>query len=261
MTGKIEARKEGSIGHIVFNNPERHNAMSLAMWEETTRILESFAADDDIRVLILTGAGEKAFISGADISKFDEERASLDAAARYASATESAFSALENFRKPAIAKIHGFCLGGGLALALCCDIRLAGEGARFAIPAAKLGIGYDYGGIKRLIDTAGASFTKEILFTARQFSAQEALAMGLVNRVLPDAALAGVCDEYAATIAANAPLTIAAAKVMVREALRDESARDLALAEGMLERCFESADYAEGRTAFLQKRKPLFTGH
>jgi enoyl-CoA hydratase/carnithine racemase len=259
-TDKMIARKEGGVGYLIFNNPERHNAVSLEMWDATANILADFAKDDAIRVAVLTGAGGKAFVSGADISRFGEERGTQDAITRYNAATERAFQSVHAFSKPTIAMIRGFCMGGGLALAVNCDIRIASDNSRFALPAAKLGLGYGYSGLRRFIEAVGPAFTKEIFFTARQFDAAEARDMGLVNRVLPDDEVEAYVKNYAAIIAANAPLTIAAIKFVVGEALKDESKRDLAACEALVKKCFASQDYEEGRRAFMEKRKPSFTG-
>jgi enoyl-CoA hydratase/carnithine racemase len=260
QTDKILARKDGRVGYIIFNNPERHNAMSLEMWEATTTILADYRKDDNVRVVVLTGAGNKAFISGADISKFGSERASQDAVARYNAATERAYGGLHDFPKPTIAMIRGYCIGGGLGMAVSCDMRIAADNARFAVPAAKLGLGYDYAGLRRLIDVVGPSFTKEIFFTARQFDVEEARVMGLVNRVVPEAGLEEFVKGYADMIAGNAPLTVESVKFIVGQALGDESRRDMAAIAASVKRCFDSQDYIEGRTAFMEKRKPAFTG-
>jgi len=259
-TDKMIARKEGRVGYLIFNNPERHNAVSLDMWAATADMLGAFAKDDGVRVVVVTGAGEKAFISGADISRFGDERANEEAIARYNATVERAYAAMEQFPKPTIAMIRGYCMGGGLGFALGCDMRLCSDNSRFALPAAKLGLGYSFPGIKRFVDTVGPSFTKEIFFTARQFDAAEALAMGLVNRVLSGPALEPYVKDYAATIANNAPLTLGATKFIVGEALRDPSDRDLARCAEAVDRCFKSGDYQEGRKAFMEKRKPEFTG-
>jgi enoyl-CoA hydratase/carnithine racemase len=259
-TDKMLSRKEGRVGIMTFNNPARHNAVSLEMWQAGTRILEAFAKDDAVRVLVVTGAGGKAFVSGADISKFEDERATREAVERYNAVGQGFYTALSTFPKPTIAQIQGFCIGGGLNLAIGCDLRFATEGSRFALPAAKLGLGYGYTGLKRFIDTVGPANTKDIFFSARQFGAAEALAMGVVNKVLPEAELAPFVQQYAATVAENAPLTIAAVKQSAVEAMKPESERNLKLVSEMVQRCFDSQDYIEGRTAFMEKRKPRFAG-
>ena len=260
QTDKMLARKEGGVGILTFNNPERHNAVSLEMWEATKRILDGFAADDDIRVVVLTGAGGKAFVSGADISKFASERATLEASRAYNVKSDAAYASVADFPKPTIAMIRGYCIGGGVGLAVCCDLRICSDNSRFAVPAAKLGLGYGYSGLKRLVDIVGASFAKEIFYTARQFDAQEASAMGLVNRVVPAGELEAYVKSITDMISANAPLTIKAVKFTVGEMLKDESKRNLARSVELVEQCFASRDYTEGRTAFMEKRKPIFTG-
>ena len=257
---KMLARKEGGVGILTFNNPERHNAVSLEMWEATKRILDGFAADDDVHVVVLTGAGGKAFVSGADISKFASERATLEASRAYNVKSDAAYSSVADFPKPTIAMIKGYCIGGGVGLAVCCDLRICSDNSRFAVPAAKLGLGYGYSGLKRLVDIVGASFAKEIFYTARQFDAQEAQAMGLVNRVVPAGELEAYVKSITDMICANAPLTIKAVKFTVGEMLKDESKRNLARSVELVEQCFASRDYTEGRTAFMEKRKPVFTG-
>jgi enoyl-CoA hydratase/carnithine racemase len=257
---KMIARKDGHVGTMTFNNPERHNAVSLEMWQAAARILDDFASDDDIRVVVLTGAGGKSFVSGADVSKFEDERATREAVERYNATTETVYSSLAVLPKPTIAMIQGYCIGGGLNLAMCCDLRFCSQGSRFGLPAAKLGLGYGFRGLKRFIDNIGPAHTKDIFFSARQFGADEALAMGIVSRVLPDGELASFVKESARTVAANAPLTVQAVKQISLEVLRPESERDLNRAADLVARCFASSDYVEGRRAFLEKRTPVFTG-
>src|SRR5271170_7325041 len=247
QTDKMLSRKEGGVGFVIFNNPERHNAVSLEMWEAAKRILDDFVADNDIRVVVLTGAGGKAFVSGADISKFESERANLDAARAYGAKSDAAYASIYEFPKPTIAMIRGYCIGGGLGLATCCDLRIATDNSRFAVPAAKLGLGYGYGGLKRLVDVVGPAFAKEIFYTARQFDAHEALTMGLVNRVVPPSELEASVKGVTDMICANAPLTIKAVKFTVGEILKDESKRNVAHTVELVEQCFASRDYNEGR--------------
>jgi enoyl-CoA hydratase len=260
QTHKMLSRKEGHVGYVIFNNPERRNAVSLEMWEATARILDDFGKDDDIRVVVLTGAGDKAFVSGADISRFESERANEEAIARYNQTVERANAAIYDYAKPTIAMIRGFCIGGGVGLALCCDLRICSDDSRFAVPAAKLGLGYPFHGLKKLVDVVGISFAKEIFYTARQFDAEEARAMGLVNRVVKAAELEAYVKTYADTIGENAPMTIATTKFTIGEVVKDESKRDLAKCAAMVKQCFESSDYTEGRRAFMEKRKPVFAG-
>jgi len=259
-TDKMIGHKDGAIGWITFNNPERRNAVSMAMWEALGDIVRDYEHDNAIRVIVLKGAGDKAFVSGADISEFEEKRSSPETTRIYNQASGKATEALTRAGKPTIAMIRGFCIGGGVSVALSCDLRIAAEGARFGVPAAKLGLGYEARGVRKLMDVVGPSFAKEIFFTARQFTAAEAASMGLVNRVVPDAGLEDYVRDYAGAIAANAPLTVASIKTIVGELVRDESARDMQLCQQVVDRCFNSEDYVEGRTAFMAKRKPVFKG-
>jgi len=259
-TDRMIAQKEGAVGWITFNNPARHNAVSMAMWEALEEIVTDYAADPEIRVIVVRGAGEKAFVSGADISEFEEKRSSAETTSVYNERAQAASHALRDVNKPTIAMVRGYCVGGGVSLALSCDMRIASEDSSFAVPAAKLGLGYEFEGVKKLVDAVGPAFAREIFYTARRFTAQEALAMGLVNRVVPVEGLESYVRDYAATIAANAPLTVASIKTLVAQVLKDESQRDVRLCEDVVDRCFASADYIEGRQAFMEKRKPKFQG-
>jgi enoyl-CoA hydratase/carnithine racemase len=260
MTDKILTERDGEIAHIIFNQPEKRNAVSLEMWEAVEKALIEYRDDPGVRILILSGAGGKAFVSGADISKFESERATEEGVAKYNATTKRVYDMVEAFPKPTIAQIDGFCVGGGVALSLCCDMRICGEGSQFAIPAAKLGLGYAFPGIKRLVNVVGPAFAKEIFFTARRYSAEDARVMGLVNRVVPDDQVGDFALETARTIAANAPMTVNSVKFIVGEVLKDESDRDLAACDAKVKECFDSKDYIEGRRAFLEKRKPQFVG-
>ena len=257
---KMLSRKEGRVGYVIYNNPEKHNAVSLDMWQAAVGILDEFRNDKDISVVVVTGAGGKAFVSGADISRFEKERSDEAAVKRYSDIVEQSYSAFHEFPKPTIAMIRGYCIGGGMGLATCCDLRICTEGSKFGVPAAKLGLGYGYSGLKRLVDIVGPSFAMEIFYTARQFTAAEAQVMGLVNRVVPDGELEKYVKDYADVIAGNAPLTIKAVKVTVAEVMIEDSKRDIARSQALVEACFNSRDYQEGRKAFMEKRKPVFTG-
>jgi enoyl-CoA hydratase/carnithine racemase len=230
------------------------------MWVDIPRALAELAEDDAIRVVVLRGEGEIAFISGADISEFGEKRGSAEAVRHYSDAVDAATGAVQGFAKPIIAKIRGYCLGGGVGIAVAAALRFAAADARFAIPAARLGLGYAFPGIKRLVDVIGPAFAKEMLFTARRFDAEEALAMGLVNHVLDPQALEDHVGATAQCIAGNAPLTIAAAKLCIDEALKDAATRDLEACARAVAACFASEDYVEGRAAFAAKRDPVFKG-
>ncbi len=257
---KLLAHTDGAVGHIVFNNPARHNAVSLAMWQRLQSLLKDYAADANVRVLVISGAGGKAFVSGADISKFENERASLDAAKHYNANSALAYDALYHFPKPTIAKIQGYCVGGGMNLAACCDLRIATDDAKFGIPAAKLGLGYGFTGVDRLARIIGITNAQELFYTARQITAAEAQAMGLLNQVVPAAALDAKVAEWTGMISANAPLTIATIKQVALEIGKPPQDRDLAKIDSMVDACFASSDYIEGRRAFMEKRKPKFTG-
>lgn len=259
-TEKMLARKDGAIAHMIFNNPDRHNAVSMEMWETAETILSDFNTDADVRVIVLSGAGGKAFVSGADISKFEDERAGAKAVERYNATTSRAYTRLYNSLKPTIAMIRGYCIGGGLGLAACCDIRFCTESARFGLPAARLGLGYSLTSIKRLADVVGIPAAKDICLSARRYDSGEARAMGLVHAVLPDAALENHVQEYAAKMAGNAPLTMTAMKQVFVELAKDPGNRDLDACQKAIDRCFASEDYREGRQAFMEKREPKFKG-
>lgn len=252
--------KRGMVGVVTFNNPAKHNAMSLDMWLGASEAIKTFSDDDDIRCVVLTGAGDKAFVAGADISKFEKERASVDHIEVYNDAVAAFHDTVQNLTKPTIGRINGYCIGGGLAIALDCDIRIASDDSRFAVPAAKLGIGYAFDGVRRLYDIVGPQFVAEIFYTARQFDAEEARIMGLVNRVVPKAELDDVVWPLAERIAGNAPLSVQAVKASLIELSKPQGEWDLSKPDEAVRKCFGSTDYKEGRTAFMEKRKPNFTG-
>ena len=230
------------------------------MWQDANAALENLARDPAVRVVVLTGAGGKAFVSGADITKFESERSTIEAVETYNAAVERFSQTLMDYPKPTIAMIRGYCIGGGVGIVVCCDLRICNEASRFGVPAAKLGLGYALDSIRRLMNLVGPQFVNEMLFTARQFDASEAFHMGLVNKVVPDGEIEDYIGKMAETIAGNAPLTIRAVKGIVRELLLDPAANDVAACDALVKQCFESADYEEGRRAFLEKRKPVFSG-
>ncbi len=259
-TDKLLAHVEDGVGWITFNQPNKRNAVSFAMWQAIPEIIEDFASSDDVRVVVLKGAGDKAFVSGADISEFEKVRNTPEQVEIYEAATSAASSALKTLQKPLIAMIRGFCIGGGMAIALTADLRVTADDGQFGVPAAKLGLGYGYSGIKELMNIVGPSFAKEIFFTGGRFTASEAVTMGLVNRVVTVDELEATVTTLATTIAGNAPMTVKAAKAAIKEGTKKPDDRDLDRVAAMVEACFNSEDYIEGRRAFMEKRKPRFHG-
>lgn len=253
-TEKLAARVEGAIGWLVFDNPARRNALSNDMQRALPIAFDAFQRDDAVRVVVMRGAGEKAFVSGADISEFDDD------ALPGSGATGARRDDLVPLEKPVVAMIHGYCIGGGVAVSLGADIRIAADDAQFAIPAGRLGVGYPFFGVKALVDLVGPAHASEILFSARRFDAGEALQMGLVNRVVPKAGLEDAVRELAGQIAENAPLSLRASKLAIAQVLRDPASRDLDRVNALVAECFESDDYQEGVRAFLEKRPPKFQG-
>ena len=259
-TEKMLAHVEDGIGWMIVNNPARHNAMGTEMFAAVPGILQQFEDDPDVRVVIVRGAGDKAFVSGGDISQFGDLRTTPEARAAYNRGSNVSWNAWSALDKPVIAMIRGYCLGGGLLLALKADIRIAADGSVFGIPAARLGLGYAFPGVEALMELCGPAYTSEILFSARRLSASEALAAGLLNRVVPDDRLEAEVLELAAAISDNAPLTVRACKVAIREARRPIADRDFDRVEKTIEECFLSDDYTEGKAAFAEKRRPVFKG-
>jgi enoyl-CoA hydratase/carnithine racemase len=258
--GKMLASKRDGIGVVTFNQPNKHNAVSVEMWGGLSEILDEFAADDSVRVVVLTGAGTRAFVSGADISQFEQQRANADAQRAYDEQTSVGRLKLAQFPKPTIARIRGYCLGGGLAIAMQTDLRIASSDSQFGIPAAKLGIAYGFDGVRRLVSLVGPAHARMILYTGERIKADEALRIGLINRVTAPDELEQHVYDLAQTIALNAPLSIAASRMAIEQVLQDPGERDQAALARATSAAFDSEDYREGRAAFLEKRKPQFTG-
>lgn len=234
--------------------------MSLALWREAEKKLLEYEADADVKAVVMRGAGEKAFVSGADILEFDSVRDNAEQAQNYSLVSDRARAAMSGLTKPLMAMIRGYCFGAGVDIALRADIRIASECALFCVPAAKLGIAYGVDSVKLLTDLVGPSVAKDILFTGRRIDAREALRLGLVNQVVPASEVEAVTQRYASTISRNAPLTIKSAKFSVGQALLDTASQDLSKANRLISDCFDSADYKEGRAAFKEKRPPEFRG-
>lgn len=258
--GKILAARRDGIGFMLFNQPEKLNAISLDMWEGIGTVLDQFGADDSVRVVMLAGAGNKAFMSGGDISSFEKVRSNAEANVEFTRLSAGGRGKLDKFSKPKIACIRGWCLGGGLAVAMAADIRMAGEDSRLGIPAARLGIAYSKKDIQVLINLVGPAHARMILYTGKSIDAKEAERIGLVNKVVANDQLVEACLDVARSIVDAAPLSVAASKLTIDELLKDPADRNLAEIERQTPLCMNSADYAEGRRAFMEKRKPVFTG-
>jgi enoyl-CoA hydratase/carnithine racemase len=259
MTGHVRVERDGALGWLIFDQTERRNAINSAMWAAIPAAVAELDSDPEVRVIVMRGAGDIAFVSGADISEFEESR-NAERATEYAALNGRAFAALAGAEKPVVAMIHGFCVGGGAAIALNADLRYAADDVEFGIPAARLGLGYEAEGIECLARLVGPSTAAEMLFTARRYGAEEALRVGLVNAVVPKAELETFVREVAETIAANAPLTLRSAKLVLRELSRSQELHDTRRIEESIRTCLASADYREGVQAFLEKRPPKFQG-
>ena len=259
-TERVQTWLDGRTLHIRFNNPAKHNALSVDMWEAVPPLLQLAKDDDRVRIVVFSGAGGKAFVSGADITQFEDMRAAREAVTYYEQMAETTLMGIHDFPKPTLASIQGYCIGGGVNVAISCDIRIASTDSVFSVPAARLGLGYRYSAMKNLVDLVGPGHAKDLFFTARRIDATEAKSIGLVSRVCAPDALEALLAEYVDALSENAPLTVMAGKAITREILKPSPDLDLALCTRLIRGCFESADYTEGRTAFMQKRKPVFTG-
>jgi enoyl-CoA hydratase/carnithine racemase len=260
ITERVQTWLDASTLHIRFNNPARHNALSVDMWEAVPPLLKLAKDDDRVRLVVFSGAGEKAFVSGADISQFEDMRAAREAVTRYEAMAEETLTGIYEFGKPTLACIRGYCIGGGVNVAIACDIRIASMDSVFSIPAARLGLGYRYSAMKNLVDLVGPGAAKDLFFSARRVDAVEAKAMGLVTRVCATDGLDALLAEYTKAMGDNAPLTVMAGKAIMREIMKPSPDLDMDMCTSLIRGCFESADYTEGRQAFMEKRKPAFTG-
>jgi enoyl-CoA hydratase len=259
-TERIQVWLEASTLHLRFNNPARHNALSVDMWEAIPTLLAQAELDERVRLVVFSGAGEKAFVSGADISQFEDMRAAREAVSRYEQIAESALVSIYRFSKPTLACIRGYCIGGGVNVAISCDLRIATSDSMFSIPAARLGLGYRYSALKSLVDLIGVGAAKDLFLTARKIDAEEALSLGLIGRVCSPEGLDSLLSEYTRALTVNAPLTMRAGKAIIGEIVKASPDLDVALCQDLIRGCFESEDYAEGRRAFMEKRSPVFTG-
>lgn len=259
-TPRLRSWAEGGVLHVRFNNPSKHNALSLEMWEALPAVLGRAGADDRVRLVIFAGEGEKAFASGDDVSQFEDQRAAHEAVLHYEQIAETALQAIHDFPKPTLASIRGYCIGGGLNIAVACDLRIASMDSVFSVPATRLGLGYLFSATRNLTDLVGPGIAKDIVYTGRRLDSAEALRIGLVNRVTEPALLPALLEEYVRAIASGAPLTVKAAKRVIQELTKPDADIDFELCHRLILECFESEDYAEGRRAFMEKRKPQFKG-
>jgi enoyl-CoA hydratase/carnithine racemase len=258
--GKLSVEKRGGVGWIVFDSPAKRNAINGAMWRGIAPAMARFDADPEVRCVAFRGSGREAFSAGADISEFDKIRAQTSSVSEYDGLLDQVLHAIQDSRKASVAMIHGFCMGGGLEVALACDLRYCGASAQFGIPAAKLGLAYNLEGHKRLLETVGHARAREIMFLGRRYGANEALAMGLIHEVLPDSELEAHVSGVTKALSENAPLAIANSKTIIEEYVKAQGAPDAAAMKRAMQRCIDSQDYKEGRRAFMEKRKPRFEG-
>lgn len=258
--GRILGETEAGVGLITLNQPERLNALSVAMIAGLAEILDVFEADPAVQVVVLTGAGPRAFSAGADLTEFAVQRGDAEAERDYDRMIVGQRQRLAHFSKPTIARVRGYCLGGGLGLALQCDLRIAAEDSEFAIPAVRYGYASHFDFVQRLVGLVGPAQARQMLFTGTRIDATEAARIGLVNRTVRDEDLSDTVVDLARSIADNAPLSLRAAKLAVEQATHDPEARDIAAVEAAVAACFDSADYREGCRAALEKRAPRFAG-
>ena len=257
---QILVERDGYVARVIINRPERRNAISFAAWQSLAATFDNLSADPGVRVVVLTGAGDRAFCAGNDISEFAEKRSTPEQVEAFDAVIAHAYEVIQGIEKPLIARVRGSAVGGGFELMQLCDLRIAGAGARFAMTPARLGLGYTLDDVQLLVDRIGARPAREMLFTGRLFDAAEAERMGFVTQVVPDAELDAAVDACAAEIAANAPLAIRAIKVAIGEALKPPADRDRARCEALAAACNQSEDYREGQRAFAERRSPEFRG-
>ncbi len=260
VSDDIVVQQDGPIATVILNRPRMRNAINLAMWAEIARLTEGFVRDDSVRAVVYRGAGTEAFASGADITEFPESRKDVETAQRYNATTAAAYAAVRECAKPTIALIHGFCMGGAMGLAMACDLRFAAEGSKFGIPAARLSIVYPPEAIGQLVDLVGPAYAKDILFSARTVSDREALAIGLIQRLVPPAELERTTYDYLALVADNAPLSVRGSKVAIEAYRAGLSEENRARLRTLSQQAVASEDYREGTRAFLEKRRPAFRG-
>jgi enoyl-CoA hydratase len=260
ITPNVIAEKRGAAGWLIFNDPGRHNAISMEMWAAVPQVLNAFVDDSDVRLIVLSGAGERAFVSGANIGQFDSMRSGRDLIARYDAFTGAALESLHQCKKPTVAKIRGYCIGGGISIAASCDIRIASEESAFSIPAARLGIGYRFSAIRDLVTVIGAAHCLDLLLSARKFNTAHAQAIGLIQHRVPDADLDRYMEDYILQLSHNAPLSMFTTKQMVRQLCSPHSGVNEAALNELVAACFASEDYNEGKRAFAEKRAPVFRG-
>lgn len=255
----VDTQLTGGVARLTLNNPKRYNAMTLSMWQALGDTLEALAARGDVRAVLLRGHGDKAFVSGADISEFETARNDPANIRAYNTAVARAQNLLSSFPAPVVACIHGVCMGGGIGLALACDLRYCATDAKIRMPAARLGLGYDYDGMRQIVHTIGAATAAALFYTARTINGIEAMRIGLVQQAFAADQLDAEVNTIVQEIEGNAPLTLRAAKLAIRHAVSDERTSPPAVSAA-IQACFDSQDYQEGRQAFMEKRPPRFIG-
>ena len=258
----VDLEISGHVASVVFNQPSRHNAMSFSMWQQLAAHMQQLASSEqpNVRVVVLTGAGERSFVSGSDISEFHEQRSGDDAINRYNKIAADAETSVYNCPLPTIAKINGYCMGGGLGIAMGCDLRLCSDDAVFSLPAGRLGLGYEFDAVCKLFDLLGPTATSQLFYSGKKLNATQALELGLVNQVVHRDALEEEVNQLAEGIAQQAPLTLKAYKAALLEYRKPAQQRDVAAISQMVNHCYTSSDYAEGQAAFREKRQPEFKG-